>query len=121
MKTYLKIKIVSLAAEARLIRREERRYRGPKWGPSPVRLGLHRHRIHEVRPEARHALLAYGFLRGRSYRQIESRAGCVPNWDRVQDLILKYGEVAEADRATTIQRFAEWQSAGCTRGGPVRR
>lgn len=65
---YLKIKIKSLAEEARIIRHEEK-----KWaGPSETRMGLHHHRTHHVRMETRAALLAYAFIRGRRYSQVES-------------------------------------------------
>jgi hypothetical protein len=88
MKIYLKIKIMSLAAEARIIRKEER-----KWpGPSDARQGLHRHRVIDVRRECRIANLAYGFLRGRSYRALEAKCYEQPNWQRVAELIRKYGQ-----------------------------
>jgi hypothetical protein len=88
MKIYLKIKIMSLAAEARIIRKEER-----KWpGPSDARQGLHRHRVIDVRRECRIANLAYGFLRGRSYRALEAKCYEQPNWQRVAELIRKCGQ-----------------------------
>jgi hypothetical protein len=88
MKVYLKIKIMSLAAEATIIRKEER-----KWlGPSDARQGLHQHRIIDVRRECRIANLAYGFLRGRSYRALEAKCYEQPNWQRVAELIRKYGQ-----------------------------
>ena len=105
MKIYLKIKIMSLAAEARIIRTEEK-----KWpGEHPARHGLHRHRMHEVRSEARHALLAYGFLRGRTYRRLENKAARAPDWDRVQKLAEKFGATAKADLPMVAQRFAQWK------------
>jgi hypothetical protein len=104
MKVYLKIKIRSLAAEARIIRAEEK-----KWpGDSTPRLGLYRHRIREVRTESRTALVAYGFLRGRPYRQLEPKARRSPNWERVQRLIEKYGT---GEPQLLRQRFAEWKDA----------
>jgi len=107
MKIYLKMKIMSLAAEARIIRTEEK-----KWpGEHLARHGLHHHRIHEVRPEARHALLAYGFLRGRDYRRLESKAARAPDWDRVQKLAEKFGAVTKADLPAVAQRFAQWKDA----------
>ena len=107
MKIYLKMKIMSLAAEARIIRTEEK-----KWpGEHDARLGLHRHLIHEVRPEARHALLAYGFLRGRDYRHLEFKAARAPDWDRVQKLVEKFGAATKADLPIVAQRFAQWRDA----------
>lgn len=101
MKTYLKIKIKSLAEEARIIRAEEK-----KWpGQSEIRTGLHLHRVGEVRRESRVALLAYGFLRGRARDRIE-KSERQPDWDRVQKLIEKYGT---EDRRLLAQRFAAWK------------
>lgn len=88
MKVFLKVKIKSLAAEAVIIRREERRF---KKRNHPVRLDLAAHRRFAVRPEARDALLAYGFLRGRAYKQIEAKAHKPPNWQNVSRLAAKYG------------------------------
>ena len=65
------MKIKSLAEEARIIRREESRYKGPIWGPTETRNSLHNHRTYDVRNEARASLLAYGFLRGKTLTQIE--------------------------------------------------
>ncbi len=83
MKTYLKIKLLSLAAEARIIRREEQRWPGEHH----VRTGPHEHRILDVRREARSALLAYGFLRHRAYRTIEPKCHRAPGWKRTQQLV----------------------------------
>ncbi len=83
MKTYLKIKISSLAAEARIIRREEQRWPGDHH----IRTGLHEHRVIEVRRDARSALLAYGFLRHRAYRTIEPKCHRAPDWKRTQQLV----------------------------------
>ena len=87
MKIYLKIKIMSLAAEARIIRKEECK----RPGPSDARQGLYRHRVIDVRRECRIANLAYGFLAGRSYRALEAKCYEQPNWQRVAELIRKFG------------------------------
>lgn len=70
---HLKIKVVSLAAEARLIRAEERKRkdRNSKGEWTGVRFSLHQHRTREVRQAARHAQLAYAFLRGIPYARVE--------------------------------------------------
>jgi len=113
VKTHLKIKIKSLAAEARIIKEEERRWRYPH----PMRESLRRHRRHDVRAEARHSLIAYGFLRGRRYAQIErpkeawvghERGSGPPDWNRVRDLVAKYGRL---DKREAAQRLAEWSEA----------
>ena len=81
----LRIKIKSLAEEARIIRREEHRTRGP------LREELYLHRIHDVRSESRAAHLAYGFIRGRTLEQMESKSRTKPRWNRVRDLCKKFG------------------------------
>src|SRR5436190_16454468 len=87
---FLKLKLKSLAAESRIIRAEERR---PNASRALLYPELRLHRTGTVRSEARHTLLAYGFLRGRSYRQIEAKAGSAPNWTRVEAMVKRYGEV----------------------------
>jgi hypothetical protein len=116
-KTYLKIKIKSLAAEARIIRHEEK-----KWpGPSDVRLGLHSHRVNDVRSEARAAQLAYGYLRGRSYSAMEFNPHAEPNWGRVAALISKYGPVAKVAAEAVLEwsRAAELGNAAACETGTL--
>lgn len=82
----LKIKIKSLAAEAKIIRLEEKRI-----GINSIRESLYRHRIDVVRHEARHTQLAYCFLRGLNYKKIEPNAKSVPDWAKVRKMVEKYG------------------------------
>lgn len=63
-----RVNVKSLAAEARMIRREERRA-GPAY-----RLELAAHRRGRVREEARYAQLALAFIRGMAYRNVENKA-----------------------------------------------
>lgn len=164
MKQYLRVKIKSLAAEASIIRHEERRaktsraYRreakrrlrlGVETGPAAIPVGqkgefrtltnseaelatkqaqppsteqldlwhgLNSHRRNEVRHEARCAQLAYAFIRGRAYRQVEATRKMIavntglrgsrqlkivptnpPNYVRVAQLVTKYGAPVSAD------------------------
>lgn len=110
---YLKIKVKSLAAEAGIIRHDERRWlKSERWlRKHPERQdglnmtvahntwsGLNTHRLN-LRIEQRATFIAYGYLLGRSYREIEKfpcylkapfcRPG--PDWGRVRDLVWKYG------------------------------
>lgn len=80
----LRVKIKSLAEEARIIRMEEKRTHGV------LRDELHLHRVGIVRNEARHAHLAYGFIRGRAHEQMEKNK---PPFDqkKVQYMVEKYG------------------------------
>jgi len=94
-RTYLKVKIKSLAAEAKIIRTEERRARRPG-----LRRGLQDHRKGIVRYEARHTHLAYGFIRGREYHQMESSTHESPNWERVRKMVEKYGSYVVWDSSS---------------------
>lgn len=96
-RTYLKVKIKSLAAEAKIIRTEERRARRPA-----LKRGLQDHRKGIVRTEARHTHLAYGFVRGLEYHQMESTTHEAPNWEKVRKMVERYGAyvVWESDSET---------------------
>lgn len=85
----LKIKSKSLAEEARIIRKEEKRTNGTTHD------ALHHHRVIKVRREARDTYIAYGFIRGTSYSSIEphtreDRIG--PNWSNVGSMCKRYGD-----------------------------
>lgn len=95
----LRVKIKSLAEEARIIRLEERRAKGRRVSPG-VFLGrddklwwsLNAHRTWDVRNEARSSILAYAFIRGRSYAACERPAkDNPPDLKRVLHLVEKYG------------------------------
>jgi len=85
-RVYLKVKIKSLGEEARIIRKETRKARSLS-----IKEGLYRHRIDVVRPEARFTHLAYGFIRGRLFKQIENKSKVAPDWRRVRKMVEKYG------------------------------
>ncbi len=112
---YLKMKIMSLTAEAKIIRREERRW----YGGSTLRAGLHGHRVWDVRTEARVALLAYGYLRGKTYAQLEVNPRFPPSWARVRDLVVKYGD----DKRVPREVLEAWGSdtTPLVRAGPSQR
>lgn len=95
--THLKIKIATLAAEARIIRRDERKAlghgrQGLKVGINPDFISRHYrdfndlrdHRIGIVRSVTRTNLLAYGFLKGRSYAELEVKTNSVPDFKAVR-------------------------------------
>lgn len=122
-RTYLKVKIKSLAEEARIIRKETKRARAIS-----IKNGLALHRKGVVRHEARHTHLAYCFLRGREYREIEHKAHEAPDWAKVRKMIEKYGshlapwslntesygdyekrsQEHKARKAEVLKRFDEW-------------
>jgi hypothetical protein len=90
----LRVKVKSLAAEASMIRREEKKqYRHARKLKVPPVLAdeLRDHRRRFVRPEARSAHLAYGFIRGMPYEAMERSAKKPPNWEQVKRLCHKFG------------------------------
>lgn len=83
----LKVNVKSLAAEAKIIRNEERKYRKRlselvvKESALGYKLryrrdNLNDHRRGHLRREARSANLAYAFLRGRAYKDVEPNVRC---------------------------------------------
>lgn len=134
--TFLKIKIMGLAAESRIIKREETKWKrlGPpvrithgadgkdfrskehytvrnKFFPGtdhPLRLSLHEHRVCKVRPDIRAALLAYGFLRGRAYLRVENKTRNAPDWGKVWGNIRRHGV---GGNKTSNERWSEDVSA----------
>jgi len=118
IKSYeLKIKAVSLAAERQLIRQNELRLkaiaakariklaeavergdevfaikcRATIERAEKDRQSLYEHRQQIVSPYTRTALLAYGFLRGKTMKQMEPNRKTEPRWDAVERSVLKYG------------------------------
>jgi hypothetical protein len=63
-----------------------------------VRADLHEHRLNVVREESRAAHVAYGFLNGYKYRDLENdHTRLQPHWNRILDLVYKYGEKGTPD------------------------
>jgi hypothetical protein len=81
----LKVKIKSLAEEARIIRKEEERTFGD------LRDELHVHRVTVVRRACRHAILAYAIVRGVDLLKVEPIRYTEPNWADVEKMVRKYG------------------------------
>jgi len=94
VKVYLKVKIKSLATEARIIRMEERKSlaQSRKKGTTPhmAYWGLRSHRTGIVREEARYSQIAYAYLRGRPYR-ITEKTDRTPDWARVVKVVSRFG------------------------------
>lgn len=131
-KVFLKIKIKSLAAEARIIRLEENKFPTAKQAKKKqLQCGgqreaggtwdqLNSHRRHVVRSAARESLLAYGFVRGRKYNQIEAKCYEEPNWIHVAELVKKYGpsiqnkDGKEMDKVTLGSKvLVPWRDGEC--------
>lgn len=108
MKTYLKIKIKSLAAEAGIIRHEERRWRKAPTNtgtPHPLYFGLRQHRVFTVRREARSSQLAYGFMRGRPYKSMEPACRRPPDWANIKKIAARFSD------EKTMEGFDAWRKA----------
>lgn len=120
----LKIKLLNLAAEIRIIKSEEKRIEqhirncpsteeGEKWKHAHYSdlNSIRQHRYDFVKTEARDTMLAYGYLRGRSYARMEPKRYSDPNWNNIERMILKYGKGVKAQDAK--QGFEQWkQEAG---------
>lgn len=112
----LKVKIKSLAEEARIIRKEEGRAKGRRVKPGEflgrddeLRLSLRYHRIVDVRIEQRASLIAYAFLRGVPFAVVERTPKSQPNWDRVTKMVDKFGVVGgRAEREKQRDRYTKW-------------
>lgn len=118
-RVYLKIKIKSLAAEARIIRAEELRLRD-RGGELPVHLrdvrsGLHLHRVNDVRREARAAQIAYAFLRGVPLAALERPGSAEVPIKRVRELASRYGYFQDLPRKQARMAMLDrWVSGEAT-------
>ncbi len=104
MQEYLRVKVKSLAAEAKIIRDEERKAKAHR--KFDLRLGLAEHRRGVVRHAARSSLLAYGFLRNTPYLSMEKNCRREPDWNAIEKMVMKYGL---GDRRDIAQKFSEWK------------
>ena len=98
----LRIKLKSLAAEARIIRKEELKHKGKF---SYYADSFHDHRVHYLRPITRATHVAYGLLRGLEYLQIEPTSKTQPDWDKVKEMIRKYSGFA--DKKDNLKKLEE--------------
>lgn len=98
MSIELKIKAMSLAEEARIIRREE--CIAKDRGERGLYERLNWHRRYPVRREARHTHLARAYLKGVPYRAVERKAHEAPSIRKIADMVRRYGsqklDVAQA-------------------------
>lgn len=110
MKTFLKVKVGTLAAEIRIIKTQLRHWRGDH----PMRAQLKNH-VKPLQSEVRSAGLAYGFLRGRPYEQMEILRYFPPDWERVEYHVEKfcggYHKGVKIDTRIVMQQFAAWLHA----------
>jgi hypothetical protein len=117
---FLKIKIKYMANEAQIIRFEENktkkeyRYLSAKQGREDEYQralkefwDMRHHRTFDLRRESRSTLVAYGFIRGKSYANVEN-AGIdnPPDWCKVLGMVTKYGTIK--DRLAATKALKEW-------------
>ncbi|KPL28072.1 MAG: hypothetical protein AMJ72_05365 [Acidithiobacillales bacterium SM1_46] len=93
MSIELKVKVKSLAEEARIIRKEERKLHGLE------RARLHDHRVVVVRDAARRTLVAYQYVRGRDWESCASQDPYTRkrDWPVIAKMIKKYGSYGLAN------------------------
>lgn len=108
MQPFLRVKIKSLASEARIIRHEELKYkpRITKRDDSTY-FELRNHRL-QIRCDARSALLAYGLLRGRTYKQLEAKCYANANWTQVRDNLTRFG-AGLGNKEETLRVVMDWR------------
>jgi hypothetical protein len=87
---FLRVKLKSLAAEAGIIRHEERKANRNR--DFTLQNSLSEHRKIVVRREARSTLLAYQYLRGVPYFACETPSeNNPPDWESVGRMVWRYG------------------------------
>lgn len=95
-----RVKIKSLAEEARIIRKEEKRAHGLDYVPGSLR----QHRVWNVRNEQRATLLAYAFYRGKPYSLVEQKASKEFPTKRVEEILWSIAGVPKPDIKTWCQK-----------------
>ena len=85
--TFLKVKVKSLAEEAKIIHSME-----GKTNNTHLRGSLYAHRKCVVAKEERDSLLAYSCLRFIPYSQVELFTHNSPDWDNVKRIVKKFGD-----------------------------
>lgn len=111
MSIELKIKACSLAAEAVIIKRLEKRAKRA-WQRRRTNEKardafwlLRHHRTEDVRDAARSTHLARAFIKGVQYSHVECFAYSKPDFEAVEKMAVRYGGV---DPRETQQKFAAW-------------
>lgn len=125
MRSFLKVKVNGLAHEQRILRkylnslrkRAGKRSAGPgdgaQYTPNERKAfdGMYRHSKDELGPELRHSNLANGFLKKRPYTAMEMYCRKIPDWDRVERMVMKFGI---DDPRNLRQSFAAWKDASAS-------
>lgn len=116
----LKIKAMSLAAEARIIRNIELRLKRRKTAGGKERPGLrdernfasyhrlHDHRIKDIRIEARATHLARMFLKGKPYSDVEKKTHAMPPLDKAKSIAERFGGYTKGSNTFAVD-WKTWQ------------
>jgi len=109
MSIELKIKLKSLAEEARIIRKEELTIKNGKFSykANQRRESIYLHRVLHIRPITRATHLAYGLIKGLGHVQIERTPKTTPNWSKVKAMVEKYSETGVRD--INLAKLKQWQ------------
>ena len=101
----LRVKVKSLADEAKIIRQEMRKVQ-IGW----VKESLYLHRIGIVRTEARHSQLALSAVRGRPYQHAERKCKSPPDWKKIQDMVkrLNYSWFLDVGIEDWVKMGKDW-------------
>lgn len=98
MKVKLQVKCVSLGDEIRYIHKKEHQAKAQyRWARKHNKPGQEQRKFWELREHrvwlsemVRNAFVAYAFLRGKSYDEVEGSSRSHPNWDTVRNNIVKF-------------------------------
>lgn len=85
----LRVKIKSLVAESQIIRKDAGK--AHRRGNLQIFNELTTHRKVQLRISARHTSLALGFLKGRTYKEMEPKSADYPDWKAVHRMLTQYG------------------------------
>lgn len=109
-KAHLRVKIKSLAAEARIIRQEERRAKASH--ERDLLTTLSEHRRVNLRMAARETNLAYAFVRCIPYRVVERPGSRPVNWASVRRMVCRFLGVDGLDAAVKFDgEIGRWKDA----------
>jgi hypothetical protein len=97
-----RVKIKSLMDEARTIRKEEKRCKGPQM--EPQRNSLYLHRVKDVRGEQRATFLAYAYSRGVAYSVLERTCNTPIDYKAVKRILKSLAEREEVH----VQDLVDW-------------
>jgi hypothetical protein len=124
MKSHLKVKVFALSAEMTYIRRQEAKWKNrARYARSKGRSDAYQHQAlcshqahrYELKTEARNSHLAYGYLKGRPYQQMEricygplkGFGSSEPDWKAIESMVERFTK-DETTPQDVMQKFAEW-------------